>query len=137
MDEWGTGAVQQNGRPNWVPALDSANVAEAFHMFPRKNRTEGGAAADVAVQDPNAARKLTKYKRESEVDLNIVESKIVHGAAGYIVPRCSIDKAVEPALPVRGGLKSSRQQPQTRMGRRIGTDSSGGGVQRQHRLNSQ
>ena len=83
--------------------LDSANVAEAFHMFPRENRTEGGAAADVAVQDPNAARKLTKYKRESEVDLNIVESKIVHGAAGYIVPRCSIDKAVEPALPVRGG----------------------------------
>ena len=74
-------------------------------MFPRKNRTEGGAAADVAVQDPNAARKLPKYKRESEVDLNIVESKIVHGAAGYIVPRCSIDKAVEPALPVRGGVK--------------------------------
>ena len=72
-------------------------------MFPRKNRTEGGAAADVAVQDPNAARKLTKYKRESEVDLNIVESKIVHGAAEYIIPRCSINKAVEPALPVRGG----------------------------------
>ena len=103
MDEWGTGAVQQNGRPNWVLALDSANVAEAFHMFPRKNRTEGGAAADVAVQDPNAAKKLTKYKRESEVDLNIVESKIVHGAAEYIIPRCSINKAVEPALPVRGG----------------------------------
>ena len=104
MDEWGTGAVQQNGRPNWVLALDSANVAEAFHMFPRENRTEGGAAADVAVQDPNAARKLTKYKRESEVDLNIVESKIVRGTAEYIIPRCSINKAVEPALPVRGGL---------------------------------
>ena len=98
--------MQQNGeRPNWVLALDSANVTEAFNMFPRKNRTEGGAAADVAVQDPNAARKLTKYKRESEVDLNIVESKIVHGTAEYIIPRCSINKAVEPALPVRGGAK--------------------------------
>ena len=84
---WNLGVNSGRITPERLVALTSTNAAKAFNLWPKKGSLEVGADADLAVLDPERARRLSAKSQHQRTDFSVWEGLLLKGAVVHTLAR--------------------------------------------------